>query len=126
MSSPSMVIVPDDGSTRRLIIRMVVVLPQPDGPTRTAISPSPTSSESSCTATVPSGYCLRRWSRVIIGLSGEADGPLGSTVMILPAAGDCLLRNSWICGKYLSTRKETILTDLRQHVILTLIAVGIG
>jgi osmoprotectant transport system permease protein len=46
--------------------------------------------------------------------------------MILPAAGDCLLNNSWICGKYLSTRKDTILTDLKQHVILTLIAVGIG
>lgn len=46
--------------------------------------------------------------------------------MILPAAGDCLLRNSWICGKYLSTRKDTILTDLRQHVILTVIAVAIG
>jgi osmoprotectant transport system permease protein len=46
--------------------------------------------------------------------------------MILPAAGDCLLRNSWICGKYLSTRRSTILADLRQHVILTIIAVGIG
>jgi osmoprotectant transport system permease protein len=46
--------------------------------------------------------------------------------MVLPAAGDCLLRNSWICGKYLSTRKHTILADLRQHVILTVIAVVIG
>jgi len=46
--------------------------------------------------------------------------------MILPTAGDCLLRNTWICGKYLSTRKDTILTDLRQHVILTVIAVAIG
>ena len=46
--------------------------------------------------------------------------------MILPAAGNCLLRNSWICGKYISTRKDSILTDLRQHVILTVVAVAIG
>ena len=46
--------------------------------------------------------------------------------MILPAAGDCLLRNSWVCGKYLTTRRSTILADLRQHVILTVIAVAIG
>jgi osmoprotectant transport system permease protein len=46
--------------------------------------------------------------------------------MILPASGDCLLRNSWICGKYLSTRKDTILADLHHHVILTLIAIAIG
>jgi osmoprotectant transport system permease protein len=46
--------------------------------------------------------------------------------MILPAAGDCLVRNSWICGKYLSTRKHIILSDLREHVILTVVAVAIG
>lgn len=46
--------------------------------------------------------------------------------MILPRAGDCLVRNSWICGKYLSTRKHIILTDLKQHIELTLIAVVIG
>jgi osmoprotectant transport system permease protein len=46
--------------------------------------------------------------------------------MFLPAAGDCLQRNAWICGKYVSTRKHIILTDLRQHVILTVVAVLIG
>jgi osmoprotectant transport system permease protein len=46
--------------------------------------------------------------------------------MVLPAAGDCLVNNSWICGKYLTTRSSTILADLRQHVILTVVAVGIG
>ena len=34
----------------RLTIRMAVVLPQPDGPTRTQISPAGTSSESLSTA----------------------------------------------------------------------------
>jgi osmoprotectant transport system permease protein len=46
--------------------------------------------------------------------------------MILPAATDCLVRNSWICGKYLSTRRHIILADLRQHITLTVIAVVIG
>jgi osmoprotectant transport system permease protein len=46
--------------------------------------------------------------------------------MVLPKAGDCLIRNAWICGKYLSTRKHIILSDLREHVILTVVAVVIG
>jgi osmoprotectant transport system permease protein len=46
--------------------------------------------------------------------------------MVLPHAADCLVRNSWICGKYLSTRRDTILTDLKQHVILTVVAVAVG
>ena len=39
-SRPPMVIFPDVGSTIRLIIRMVVVFPQPDGPTNTTILPA--------------------------------------------------------------------------------------
>jgi hypothetical protein len=39
-SSPWRKILPLEGSIRRLIIFMVVVLPQPEGPTRTTISPS--------------------------------------------------------------------------------------
>jgi osmoprotectant transport system permease protein len=46
--------------------------------------------------------------------------------MILPASGSCLIRNEWICGEYLSTRKHIILSDLREHVILTVVAVAIG
>ena len=42
MSSPPMVIRPPVGSMSRLIIFIVVVLPQPDGPTRTQISPAGT------------------------------------------------------------------------------------
>ena len=57
---------PEDGSTRRLIIRIVVVLPQPEGPTSTASWPSGTSRVNSCTATVPSAYSLRTESRRII------------------------------------------------------------
>jgi osmoprotectant transport system permease protein len=46
--------------------------------------------------------------------------------MVLPAAGDCLVRNAWVCGKYISTRQDTILSDLRQHVMLTVVAVAVG
>ena len=49
---------PSVGSTIRLIMRRVVVLPQPEGPTRTVIERSGISSESRSTATVPSGYRL--------------------------------------------------------------------
>ena len=58
MSLPSRRIVPSLGSTIRLIMRRVVVLPQPDGPTRTVIERSGISRESRSTATVPSGYRL--------------------------------------------------------------------
>jgi hypothetical protein len=68
MSSPATVIRPDVGSTSRLIIFSVVVLPQPDGPTSTTISPSATSSERLETAAVGSPEkTLVTASRRIIG-----------------------------------------------------------
>ncbi len=42
----------------RLIIRRLVVLPQPDGPTNTVICPVGSSSDRSSTATVPPGNAL--------------------------------------------------------------------
>src|SRR5690606_14646931 len=58
-SSPSSRIRPEVGSTSRLIIRSVVDLPQPDGPTSASTSCSRTARLSPATATVPSGYALR-------------------------------------------------------------------
>ena len=52
MSTPSTVIVPAVGSISRLIIRSVVVLPQPDGPISTTISPRGTSRSRGRTAGV--------------------------------------------------------------------------
>src|SRR5918996_3309453 len=49
-SSPPIVIRPAVGSMSRLIIFIVVVLPHPDGPTRTTVSPLPISRERSPTA----------------------------------------------------------------------------
>ncbi|MCX4820970.1 ABC transporter permease [Streptomyces sp. NBC_01142] len=39
---------------------------------------------------------------------------------------DCLARNEWICGEYLSTRSEILLDAVLQHLQLTLVAVLIG
>ena len=49
-SLPSTTMLPEDGSINRLIIRMVVVLPHPDGPTNTTVSPRATSIDRSLTA----------------------------------------------------------------------------
>src|SRR5437773_6283572 len=58
-SRPSTSMVPEVGSIRRLIIFMVVVLPHPDGPTSTTVSPRPMSSDRSATAAPPPpGYSL--------------------------------------------------------------------
>ena len=46
--------------------------------------------------------------------------------MSLPVAASCLERNAWICGEYITSRKDTILGDLREHVMLTIVAVVAG
>ncbi len=55
MSSPPSRIRPEVGSMSRFTIFIVVVLPQPDGPTSVTSSPSATSKDRSSTAVVPSG-----------------------------------------------------------------------
>src|SRR5829696_2436821 len=67
-SLPSTVSVPEVGSIIRLIIRIDVVFPQPDGPTNTVSVPFGTSSVRLSTATVPSGYFLVTFSNVIMRL----------------------------------------------------------
>ncbi|MFE9249002.1 ABC transporter permease [Streptomyces sp. NPDC007088] len=39
---------------------------------------------------------------------------------------DCLARNEWICGEYLSTRRHILLDAVVQHVELTAVSVGIA
>lgn len=46
--------------------------------------------------------------------------------MSLLSAGGCLRQNAWICGEYLSTRRDDILAALRQHVTLTVVSVLLG
>ena len=40
--------------------------------------------------------------------------------------GDCLQANSWICAKFVSTRKDELLSALQQHVTLTVETVVIA
>ncbi len=40
--------------------------------------------------------------------------------------GDCLEANSWICAKFISTRKDELLSALQQHVTLTAETVAIA
>src|SRR6266540_5537566 len=61
-----MVISPPVTSSRPAIIRRTVVLPQPDGPTRTMNSPLWISSETSHTACTPPGNSLLTCSRTIL------------------------------------------------------------
>src|SRR6476659_6075469 len=86
---PSTVSVPDVGSIIRLIMRIDVVLPQPEGPTNTVSVPSGTSRVRSSTATVPSGYCLVTASKVIMNLLCY---PLASDRLVEPVGLDPLGR----------------------------------
>ena len=45
---------------------------------------------------------------------------------MIVAAGDCLTRNTWVCGKYLDEYSGEITTALRQHIFLTVVSVAIG
>jgi osmoprotectant transport system permease protein len=40
--------------------------------------------------------------------------------------GDCLEANSWICAKFVSTRKDELLSALQQHVTLTAETIAIA
>src|SRR2546423_10490734 len=62
------------GSMSRFTIFKVVVFPQPDGPTRTLISPSGTSRLSLVTAMVPWGKRLETESRRIMGRTPGRSG----------------------------------------------------
>src|SRR5262245_30665145 len=67
-----MVISPSVTSSRPAIMRRMVVLPQPDGPTSTMNSPSPISRDTSRTACTPPGNSLLTWSRTILPISASS------------------------------------------------------
>ena len=73
VSRPSTRMRPDVGSISRLIMRMVVVLPQPEGPTSTMVSPSATSKDRSPTASAEAlPNRLPTFCKEIIEVSGTA------------------------------------------------------
>jgi ABC-type arginine/histidine transport system permease subunit len=45
--------------------------------------------------------------------------------MVLSAAG-CLQRNDWVCGEYLTTRADLLVSSTVQHVTLTVVSVLLG
>ncbi|MFF4950805.1 ABC transporter permease [Streptomyces chattanoogensis] len=46
--------------------------------------------------------------------------------MTAPPPDDCLARNDWICGDYLSTRRQILLDAVAQHLQLTVTSVALG
>ncbi|MFD7918056.1 ABC transporter permease [Streptomyces sp. NPDC059740] len=42
------------------------------------------------------------------------------------APHDCLARNDWICGAYLSSRRQILLDAFLQHLQLTVVSVALG
>src|SRR5215475_6626421 len=63
-SSPPIEIVPPVGCSRPAMQRKVVVLPQPEGPSSTTISPAAIRKLTSSTAGRPTRNCLRRWETI--------------------------------------------------------------
>ena len=86
-SSPSRKMRPLVGSISRLIIFSVVVLPHPDGPTSTQISPSPTSRSRASTATWPLSHRLVSDSRRIKSRL---------RAVVCPAVPDPWVRWDWV------------------------------
>src|SRR5215471_4746990 len=102
----------------RLIIFNVVDFPQPDGPTRTTISPAAISRSSSWTATVPSAYRLPTPSSRIIASPGDgsSEGAVafmsvtllaGDGISIQPSCYSRLV-NKWYCTDYLKDRHSDL------------------
>src|SRR5712691_3401364 len=75
---PAMLMLPAVGCSRPATHRKVVVLPQPEGPSSTTISPAGTTKLTPSTAGRPSGNCLRRslTSSVAVIASGPSSLPV--------------------------------------------------
>src|SRR4051794_17364823 len=74
-TSPFRRIVPVVTSSRPATIRSAVVLPQPDGPTRTTNSPSSTKRSSACTASTPFAKTLVTCSSDRVAIAGSLPLP---------------------------------------------------
>lgn len=51
---------------------------------------------------------------------------LGGGTHSASVADNCLVRNEWLCGEYLSSRQDEILAALGEHVLITVLSVGLG
>src|SRR5947209_3183219 len=116
VSTPSTRIRPLSGSRRRLIMRRVVVLPQPDGPMRTHVSPSLISSDRSRTALDPLANCLLTFSSRITAVYG-----IGMAARLFLDEVD-----PWINWGWVSSHVPYIWDAVQQHIVLTVIALAAG
>lgn len=55
-----------------------------------------------------------------------ADRPPGSNERVTAPPDDCLARNEWICGAYLSSRRQILWDAVLQHLQLTAVSVLLG
>ena len=53
-------------------------------------------------------------------------GPAQPAVHASSVADNCLVRNEWVCPDYVTTRSSQILDALGEHVLITVLSVGIG
>ena len=110
----------------RLIIRSVVVLPHPDGPTSTQISPSSTSRLNSWTATVPFGIPLGDLVEADQRTNesrGEISSPRLASACAMVLASNV---DRWLWWDWIGRNTDLIWSSLREHVILAACAVGFG
>src|SRR6201996_4464624 len=82
---PAMLISPSVGCSRPATQRKVVVLPQPDGPSRTTISPAGTAKLTPSMAGRPTANCLRR---SVTSSVAVMTLPVSSTQPSLPVTED--------------------------------------
>ncbi len=57
---------------------------------------------------------------------GAAPGPPGCNGPMTAPPDDCLARNDWICGAYLSSRRDILTDAVLQHLQLTAVSVLLG
>src|SRR5271165_3120773 len=82
---PAMLISPEVGCSRPATQRSVVVLPQPDGPSSTTISPAGTAKLTPSIAGRPIANCLRKPVTSSVAVIASAPGPsLPVTVDLVP------------------------------------------
>src|SRR5690606_39940553 len=89
---------PASGSSRPAMMRSVVVLPQPDGPRKTTVSPASIARFSGSSARVPSAKVLAQLRRVM------ARGALVSVILVV------------LCHEFLQARlREKLQRDEKRH-----------
>ena len=62
----------------------------------------------------------------LIGSTGAGPAVVQGGTHSASVADNCLVRNEWICGEYVTSRQDEILAALGEHVLITVLSVGLG